>query len=154
MKSKKYIIIKFREMVVIDQVIQNDTIIQKDDLDPDVLNISNDEGKIISIRLGNSDEFSNLLSDLNYLKDSEFVKLKSKYGTLDSYVNNLGYKYTESSEVSAIRRKKGQKQGLKNTYYFINVLKNERNLSYERGSVVKALSIASKYKYVESFQKL
>ncbi|CAI2362455.1 unnamed protein product [Moneuplotes crassus] len=40
------------------------------------------------------------------------------------------------------------------TYFFVSVLRNKRDLSYARGSIVKAMSIASKYRYVEAFNGL
>lgn len=40
------------------------------------------------------------------------------------------------------------------TYFFVSVLRNKRDLSYARGSIVKAMSIASKYRYVEAFHGL
>ena len=38
--------------------------------------------------------------------------------------------------------------------FFVSVLRNKRDLSYARGSIVKAMSIASKYRYVEAFHNI
>jgi hypothetical protein len=74
------------------------------------------------------------LEDVEKLKDPEIQKFKDKNGDIDSYTENINSN--------------------NDTYFFVSVLRNKRDLSYARGSIVKSMSIASKYRYVESFHNI
>ena len=82
----------------------------------------------------NSPKLDTFLTEVTKLKDPEAQKFKSKYGDIDTYAENIN-----SND---------------DTYFFINVLQNKRDEGYTRGSVVKAMSLASKYRYVESFYNI
>lgn len=63
--------------------------------------------------------------DIKKLIDPEIRKIKSKHGDITEFIDGI----TCNDD----------------TYYFLNVFKNKRDLSYVRGSIFKAMSIASRY---------
>lgn len=110
-----------------EQPIRHDTIIERDEIHNDHLVITVDKKEVINIKLEDSPKLTTFINDVQKLKDADAMRFKEKYGDINTYAENVN-----SND---------------DTYYFISVLQNKRDLSYARGSVVKAMSIASKYRY-------
>lgn len=92
-----------------------------------MLKVTVDKKEVLKIRFHDGSRIGDLLADIEKLKDPEAQKFKAKNGDINTYTENIN-----SNE---------------DTYYFVSVLRNKKDLSYARGSVVKAMSIASKYRY-------
>lgn len=110
-----------------EQPIRHDTTIERDEIHNDHLVITVDKKEVINIKLEDSPKLTTFINDVQKLKDADAMRFKEKYGDINTYAENVN-----SND---------------DTYYFISVLQNKRDLSYARGSVVKAMSIASKYRY-------
>jgi hypothetical protein len=93
-----------------------------------------DKKERIKIKIDDEAKMLDFLEDVQKLKDLETQKYKDNNGEIDSYTENINSN--------------------NDTYFFVSVLRNKRDLSYARGSIVKAMSIASKYRYVESFHSI
>lgn len=112
--------------VIIEQPIRHDTTIERDEIYKDHLVITVDKKEMINIKLEDTPKLTTFINDVQKLKDADALRFKEKYGDINTYAENVN-----SND---------------DTYYFISVLQNKRDLSYARGSVVKAMSIASKYR--------
>jgi hypothetical protein len=106
--------------------IRHDTNVELDEEEKNILKITIDKKEVLRIRILDGSKINELLADIEKLKDPEAQKFKAKNGDINTYTENIN-----SNE---------------DTYYFLSVLRNKKDLSYARGSVVKAMSIASKYR--------
>ena len=107
-------------------VIRHDTIFERDKNDRNTLIISSDNQQIFKIKLDDSSNLTKFIYEIERLADPEVVRIKERFGDINAFTESINSK--------------------NNTYYFISVFKNKKDLSYARGSIVKAFSIASKYR--------
>ena len=112
--------------VLFDHVIRHDTCFKRDRNDTNILIISADSQEIFKVKLDDTSNLDKFIYDVEKLVDPEVAKIKGKFGDINDFTENINSK--------------------NNTYYFISVFKNKKDLSYARGSIVKAFSIASKYR--------
>jgi len=129
-----HIIQEETKQVMLEQPIRHDTIFERDPVLKDQIRIVVDKKELLKIKLEDSQKLNYFLADVEKLKNPEAQKFKQKYGDINTYTDEIN-----SNE---------------DTYYFVSVLRNKRDLSYARGSVVKAMSIASKYRWVVLYSHL
>lgn len=85
-----------------------------------------DGQQIFKLKVSDDENLDEFISSMKKLADPEIVKMKERYGDINSFTESIN---SNSS-----------------TYYFISVFKNKKDLSYARGSIVKAMSIASRHR--------
>ena len=82
----------------------------------------------MTINIVDDNELEQFLSDIQKHIDPEILQMKDKHGDINEFINSV----TCDDD----------------TYYFLNVFKNKRDLSYTRGSIFKAMSICSKHSFL------
>lgn len=112
--------------VLFDNVIRHDTVFERDKYDRNTLIISSDNQEVFKIKLDDTSNLNKFIYDVERMVDPEVTRVKGRFGDINSFTEGINSKSS--------------------TYYFISVFKNKKDLSYARGSVVKAFSIASKYR--------
>ena len=91
------------------------------------------------------------IDDAEKLIDPKLKQMIIDNGTMDQFIDSINCNqatYYEDSDKGKVAYLHCLKYNLDLVYYFLNVFKNKKDLSYARGSIFKAMSVASKYPFV------
>ena len=120
--------------MILEQVIRHDIKFDYDETVDSVIRIFTDSHGQIGIEIEDRKKRNEFLKAIDNIKNPEIEKFISEFGDINTFVK---------------RQNETEDQ-----LYILSIMMNRQDEQFRRGSVVKAIAIVSKYRFVESFKRI